>query len=114
MKLPYRNRAFITPEKINKYLLSSTHKTGKYKAAFFEKIGFNSANEKEFKEALLAIAHKNKVTNVTESIDEGIFYGKKYEIVGNIKGPLGNADIKTIWIILRNKKEPKLVTVTPI
>ncbi|MDO8570677.1 MAG: hypothetical protein Q7R97_03785 [Candidatus Daviesbacteria bacterium] len=112
MKLPYRNKAFIPPEKINNYLLSLTHEKGKHKAVFFRKLGFNETNISLFENALLKIAQTNNVYSCRNIINSGIYLGKSYAIVGTITGKNGSANIKTVWCILKNRKKPNLVTVT--
>lgn len=114
MKLPYRNRAFVPPEKIVNYLLSQTHNRGKYKAAFFKRFGFDETNNDLFKKALLKIAHFNDVTSVRDILKNGIYYGKSYEVAGTIGDRGRIATIKTVWKILKNKRKPSLVTVAPM
>ena len=111
MKLPYRNRAFIPPEKINNYLLSLTHEKGKHKAALFRRLGFNETNTKLFKESLLKIAYTNDVISTREIILQDIHLGRSYVVVGKLVGATGSANIKTVWRILKNKRKPSLVTV---
>ena len=41
-------------------------------------------------------------------------YGTKYSIIGDITGPDGRiASMHTIWIVLNESSEPRLVTVYP-
>jgi hypothetical protein len=41
-------------------------------------------------------------------------YGQKYEILGPLTGPNGATSwVRTIWIILTNEKEARLVTLIP-
>lgn len=114
MKLPYKNIAYISPEKINDYLLSPTHPTGKHKARVFRRIGFNDTNKDLFEKALLKIAYTNDVNDIKNAEENGKIFGKKYIILGNIAGSHGVMTIKTVWIILENKRKPNLVTVTPL
>lgn len=111
MKLPYRNRAFIPPEKINNYLLSPTHEKGKHKAIFFKRLGFSETNANLFEKALLKIAHTSNVASSRDILNNGVYLGKSYAIVGMIAGTNGTANIKTVWGILKNKRKPSLVTV---
>lgn len=111
MKLPYKNRAYIAPEKIRDYLLSPMHEKSKHKAKVFQSIGFNFANKNLFEKALLKIAHTNDVNKTENSEKNGRYYGKKYIIKGTIAGPNGSMAIETVWIILENKRKPRLVTV---
>ena len=113
MKLPYRLKAFIPPEKIDDYLLSSIHEKGKYKAAFFKKIGFDTTNKALFEKSLLQIALNDDVVSIREIINKGKYFGKLYVIEGKIE--LSKvAKIKTVWKLLQNKRKPSLVTVTPL
>jgi hypothetical protein len=43
MRLPNVEKAEITEAKVVRYLLSTTHRAGKSKAAFFMQFGFNAA-----------------------------------------------------------------------
>lgn len=114
MKLPYRRRAFIPPEKVKNYLLSQTHHKGKYKAAFFQRLGFDETNKDLFEKSLLKIAHANDVTDIRDIVKNGIYYGKSYEITGIIGVKGRTAMIKSAWKILKNKRKPSLVTVSPM
>lgn len=40
IKLPNANQAVIPPEKVRDYLLSSSHPVGRFKAIFFETLGY--------------------------------------------------------------------------
>ena len=113
MKLPYKIKSFIPPEKINEYLLSPTHEKGKHKAAFFKRIGFNTTNADLFKKSLLIIAFKNEVVSIKEITHKEKYYGKLYVIEGEI-GLTSIVKVKTVWKILHNKRKPSLVTVTPV
>lgn len=112
MKLPYYKKAFVPAEKINNYLLSLTHEKGKHKAIFFRKLGFDKTNAYLFEKALLKIVHTNPVYSSRDIINNEICLGKSYVVMGIIVGPRGTANIKTIWSILKNKRQPSLVTVT--
>lgn len=39
MNLPAADRALIQPEKLHDYLLSTEHPVGRFKAAFFARLG---------------------------------------------------------------------------
>ncbi len=114
MKLPYRKRAVIPQAKIDEYLLSRTHETGKHKAVLFGRIGFNETNKDLFRDALLEIAHSNDINKIRDIVKEGKYFGKSYEIVGTLRGVTGTGtlEVKTVWKILENKRIPSLVTVS--
>ncbi|MDP3733082.1 MAG: hypothetical protein Q8Q91_00930 [Candidatus Daviesbacteria bacterium] len=112
MKLPYRKRAFVPLEKISHYLLSLTHEKGRHKAIFLRRLGFNETNTNLFKKALLKIAHNNDLESSRDIINNGVYLGKSYAIMGEVTGANGSANIKTVWKILENRRKPSLVTVT--
>ena len=112
MKLPYRKIAFIPVEKIDNYLLSTTHPTGKHKARVFKAKGYELSNRDLFENTLLDIARNNEVTKTLDSINKGINYGKKFYIDGIIGTQGRQCHIRTVWQILTNKRKPSLVTVT--
>lgn len=64
MKLPNRENAFISTEKLTNYLLSETHLVGKSKAKFFRKYGFNEKNVNKLERELLYIAKSRDVKTV--------------------------------------------------
>lgn len=115
MKLPYRNRAFIPPEKINNYLLSLTHEKGRHKAIRFGKLGFSEANTSLFEKTLLGIAHTCNVDKIEDMINKKTeeCVGKKYTIISPVIGPNETINIKTVWGIDNNKRKPRLITVNP-
>lgn len=111
MKLPYSRYAFIPDDKIDKYLLSKTHDTGKHKAHMLNKVGFDENNKEELKLKLLKIGRSNDVLSVREIINKGIHYGKSYSIKGVLVGPKGSVEVIAAWKILDGKRKPCLVTV---
>jgi len=61
MKLPNRENARVSEQKITAYLLSMTHPTGRDKAAFFWKFGFAPENWQLLRDALLQHADIHEV-----------------------------------------------------
>jgi hypothetical protein len=114
MKLPYRKRAVIAPEKIDGYLLSTTHQEGKHKARVFKALGYDQSNRDVFENTLLKIAKNNDVVGVLDNVKNGINYGKKYYIDGIIGTQGRSRNFRTVWQILANKRTPSLVTVKPL
>lgn len=110
MRLPNYNKATILKEKLKNYVLSETHSTGKFKAKFFRRIGFNETNIDSFVKALRKIAKSEEIK------EEIIFeYGTKYILDGRIDSPIGkNVMVRTIWIIEEGQKSPRFVTVYPV
>lgn len=44
MQLPNSESAIVPEEKLRDYLLSPTHPIGRYKASFFQRLGYEQAN----------------------------------------------------------------------
>ena len=110
MKLPNSNKAFIPRDKLTKYVLSETHSTGKFKAKFFSKLGFDERNIDLFEKSLLKIAKSEEI------IDEIVTpFGIKYILEGKIHSRVGKSvKVRTVWIIERGQNRPRFVTVYPV
>jgi len=85
MGLPGAEKAEITQDKIVRYLLSTTHRAGRSKAAFFGKHGFKVEDWQALAEALRAHAAENAVTSVEETL-----YGTRYVVDGTLSAPDGS------------------------
>ncbi|MBI1729668.1 adhesin [Candidatus Acetothermia bacterium] len=109
MRLPNAEDAIIPKEKICGYLLSSTHPLGRYKAVFFEKLGYHQANWKEFEKDLREQHLTESAEKVGMSPD-----GMKFRIAAPLIGPSGKrAKLVTIWIVESKMSRPRLVTAYP-
>ncbi len=107
--LPYREEAYISPEKIYSYLLSQVHTVGKSKAKFFRALGFHEKNAHMLEEGLLTIAKTESVQEIKDSP-----YGTKYVIKGMLNTPKGtSAIVETVWIIETGERQPRFVTAYP-
>ncbi len=110
MKLPNGNKAFISPDKLIDYILSEIHATGKFKAKFFRKHGFDKTNVQLFEKTLRKHAKSQQVTEVV-----GSEFGTKYIIDGEIDTPSEKiVKVRTIWIIEKGQINPRFVTVYPV
>lgn len=108
MKLPNPERAVITQNKIEGYLLSPVHSVGRHKAAFFAALGYTQAEWK-----ILASDLRNMLTENAISTGE-TGYGRKFEIWASITGPSGrSASVITAWIILHGEDSPRFITAYP-
>ena len=61
MRLPGAEKAVVPASKIVNYLLSTTHRAGKSKAAFFGAYGFSASQWQVLAEALRCHARENDV-----------------------------------------------------
>ena len=79
MKLPNREDAYISPEKLTDYLLSETHPVGRPKARFLREAGFNESNIEDLERGLLGIAHSRDIEDIVSSP-----HGTKYVLDGQM------------------------------
>ncbi len=108
MKLPRADQAVIDPTKLHGYLLSTRHPVGRFKARFFEGLGY-SAQQWARLEADLRSQHLANDADELESTP----YGQKYEIRAILNGPTGQANVVTVWVIRRGDNIPRFVTAYP-
>ncbi|MBI2940688.1 MAG: hypothetical protein HYY04_09660 [Chloroflexi bacterium] len=110
MKLPNRENASVSPQKLEAYLLSETHAVGRFKARFLGALGFDETNMDMLERGLLVIAHTEEVTNVVSSP-----YGTKYVLGGPLQTPADSqVQIRTVWIVDAGQDRPRFVTAYPV
>ena len=110
MKLPHAARARVERKKIVEYLLSSSHPDGSSKARFFRRFGFDPGDWEVFARALRKHARTHPVSDSVESR-----HGKRYSVDGAVETPDGrNPKVRTVWILARRSKSPRLITAHPI
>ena len=109
MKLPNHESAIIDERKLRDYLLSPSHPVGRFKAAFFRRLGFGPETADRLRVALLAIASGNDVAD-----QEATIHGRKYLARGILSGPRGeSAEVVSVWFLPTGSDRPHLVTVYP-
>ena len=108
MKLPNVDMAIIPREKLQDYLLSQSHPVGRFKAAYFQSLGYSSSEWEVLERDIRSLLEYEVVkTKDTE-------YGRKFEVRGELSGPLGqNANIVTVWIVLKGEQFPRFITAYP-
>jgi len=107
VKLPNADKAYVPEEKVRGYLLSPDHAIGRFKARFFEGLGFTADHWEELRSRLLDLAQEQaELGPATE-------YGQKYYVFGRLQGPTGARDVVSVWIVLVGDDIPRLVTVYP-
>ncbi len=108
-KLPHCEKAIIDPEKIKDYILSPSHPVGRFKAAFFQSMGYTRENWKQ----LIHDIRKYHLTGDAEPVEK-TEYGQKYIIKSNIKGPNGKIVLlRSVWIVLSGEDMPRFITIYP-
>lgn len=109
MKLPNAERAVIDPRKLRDYALSPVHPVGRFKAAFFGRLGFSTENWES-----LDLELRRMALQESAEPNERTEFGQKYLVRGIITGPTGvSAEIRSVWIILDGEQVPRLVTIYP-
>src|SRR5512147_1449686 len=110
MKLPHAANARVERKKIAEYLLSSSHPDGSAKARFFTRFGFSSRDWKVFAEALRKHGRSYDVRSSSASR-----YGIRYSVDGSMETPDGrNPNVRTVWILSKRSKSPRLITAHPV
>ncbi len=109
MKLPAAERVLIEPAKVRDYLLSREHPVGRFKAVFFESLGYSAERWLQLE------ADLRRLASAAEAIlGERTKYGQKYEVRGTLDGPSGRrAFVVTAWIIRWGEDVPRFVTAFP-
>jgi hypothetical protein len=109
VKLPHASSAVVPAAKVRDYLLSLSHPVVRFKAAFFERLGYTAANWQQLARDLCQHAIDNEAVGPASSD-----FGEKYEVHGNLTGPAAKtAAVVTVWIVLRGERTPRLVTAFP-
>lgn len=106
MKLPHSDKAIIDLKKLSDYCLNPYHPVGKHKARVFKsRLGIGREDALDLKKQILQALPK---TNVTKSFEDQ--FGIRYVVNIHVSNEYASATITTIWIILKQKNTPQLVT----
>lgn len=109
MKIPGAKRAIAVPTKVRDYLLSPEHPVGRYKAAFFARLGYSQRNWHSLQGELQRLALSDDAVAGAPSD-----FGQKFEVRATLKGPSGReAAIVVVWIVLKHEQIPRFVTAFP-
>lgn len=106
MKLPHGNQAIGDISKLRDYCLSKTHPRGKHKARVFESaLGLTADDAEYILAVLLQAAHTHDVL-----LGEQDDYGQRYSMDVLVKGPRGQAIVRSSWIIRYGEETPRLTS----
>ena len=109
MQIPNAARAVIDPVKLHGYLLSRSHPVGRFKASFFDALGYSSEEWPQL-DADLRSQHLSK----DAALEERTPYGQKYSIRATLVGPSGtSADVVSVWVVRTGEEIPRFVTAYP-
>ncbi len=109
MVLPQADHAIVEEAKVRDYLLSREHPVGRFKAVFFEALGYSQADWSRLQTDLLDLCR-----HVDAIEGQASQFGRKYEVRGTLKGPSGRqAQVVTVWVVLMGEDAPRFVTAYP-
>lgn len=109
MRMPGSERAHVEAEKLTGYLLSREHPVGRFKAAFFAKLGYTLQTWEQLLVELQRIADSEDAIMGQESD-----FGQKYEVRTELAGPSGwTSAVVTVWLVRRGENFPRFVTAYP-
>jgi uncharacterized protein DUF6883 len=107
--LPHADEAVIAREKLEGYLLSTSHPIGRFKARFFAGLGFSAAHWREL-EAAFRRDHLTQDATPVETLAPG----QSYTIRAILKGPTGeSAVVVSVWFVRHGESVPRFVTAYP-
>lgn len=110
MLLPNGKDAVVEQEKVVGYLLNATHPDGAAKAEFFLRFGFDPDDWIALATALKRHAVSSDVVKTVENV-----YGTRYSVDGPLETPDGRCPrVRTVWIIERGGRTPRLITAHPV
>lgn len=106
MKLPNGDNAIVDAAKLYDYCLSDDHPHEKHKARVFaSRLGLSQDDAEFLKGKLLAAAIEEDAQLGNE---DG--YGRRFVVDFTLKTDIGEATIRSSWIIRRGEDMPRLAT----
>lgn len=110
MKLPNIEQAVVPRRKITHYLLSTTHRDGQHKAAFFRGFGFKLESWKILASALLNHARDYEIVEIVSTP-----FGRNFVIEGALHSPDGRMPhVRAVWFIANGEEIATLATAYPL
>ena len=109
MRLPHADDAVVDRVKLVDYLLSTVHPVGRFKARFFNRLGFVAERWTEFETAL-------RVKHLSQDAEPGRAepHGQLFTIRAILTGPAGeSALVLSVWFLPAGSSQPRLVTAYP-
>ena len=99
----------IEPAKVRDYLLSREHPVGRFKAVFFESLGYSADAWQQLEADLRALAVVGEAT-----LGDQTKYGQKYEVHATLSRLSGRpGSVVTAWIVRWGEDAPRFVTAFP-
>ena len=109
MRLPNVEQAVIEPQKLHGYLLSASHPVGRFKARFFNALGYVAEHWQEF-DADLRTQHLTEDAEFSETLPDG----QLFTIRAILNGRNGqSAAVRSVWFVPTLGAIPRFVTAYP-
>ena len=106
MSLPNAENAFVDLRKLRDYSLSFESPKGRHKARVFASVlGITSEDAEKLRSILLEIVKENKA-----ELGELDLFGQRYTVDFYLKTEVGEANVRSGWIILHSEDFPRLTT----
>jgi len=106
VKLPNADRAIVDIKKLRDYCLNPEHRRGCHKARVFKaSLGLTRDHAGDLRKALLGAAATNNASPLVH--DE---YGRRYVVDFKATGPLGEAMVRSSWIVRRGEDFPRFTS----
>ncbi|MGI9035736.1 MAG: DUF6883 domain-containing protein [Pyrinomonadaceae bacterium] len=106
MILPNAKRAFIDLRKLRNYSLSFESPKGRHKARVFASaLGITNDDAEKLHDILLEIVKENEA-----ELGELDLFGQRYTVDFYMKTEVGEANVRSGWIILHDEGFPRLTT----
>lgn len=106
MKLPNGEQAVVDVAKLQEYCLDPTHPRGRHKARLFAAaLGLTADQSVHVRDLLLAAANTEEATATNR---DG--YGQRYVVDLMMTGPVGQATVRSSWIIRNGEDFPQLTS----
>lgn len=106
MKLPHGEHAIVEIVKLQDYCLSTEHPRGRHKARVFAAVlGITARDAETLRQILLQVAQTHDVV-VALSDD----FGQRYVLDFQIQTDVGQATIRSTWIVRVNEEIPRLTS----
>jgi hypothetical protein len=106
MKVPNPERAVVEAEKLKRYCLNDDHPRGRHKARVFASaLGFTADHAEELREILLSAARTHEAISGEQDV-----YGQRYYLDVRVTGPVGQATVRSGWIVRRGEDFARLTS----
>lgn len=109
MKLPNREHAQISSDKLTEYIPNTEHERGGTKARLLVRVGYTKDNWERLENDIRSYHLDVEIDVIRQTL-----YGVRYEIRAPLQTPSGRSlMVRTIWQVDIGQQVPRLVTRIP-